>query len=169
MAEESHGNGAYQLITPPNMLKAKVNPGPGGGGSGIDTSAIELATNAIESLADDFTERVTLDTAMLMKLFHDLDDDPSKAGKIAARVERIGYELSSQGETYGYNLISDVGASMCRYAQELARPEDMNGEVLRAPADTLRAVIKNQVKGDGGGVGIDLVYSLEKLVDRMIG
>jgi hypothetical protein len=26
-----------------------------------------------------------------MKLFHDLDDDPSKAGKIAARVERIGY------------------------------------------------------------------------------
>jgi hypothetical protein len=91
MAEESHGNGAYQLITPPNMLKAKVNPGPGGGGSGTDTSVIELATNAIESLADDFTERVTLDTAMLMKLFHDLDDDPSKAGKIAARVERIGY------------------------------------------------------------------------------
>lgn len=45
----------------------------------------------------------------------------------------------------------------------------MSGEVLRAHADPLRAVIKNQVKGDGGGVGNDLVYSLEKLVDRMIG
>jgi hypothetical protein len=58
---------------------------------------------------------------------------------------------------------------MCRYAQELALPEDMSGEVLRAHADPLRAMIKNQVKGDGGGVGNDLVYSLEKLVDRMIG
>ncbi len=151
------------------MLKANVNPGPRGGGSGIDISSIELSPNAIESLADDFTERVTLDTARVMKLFHDLDDEPSKAGKIAARAERIGYELSSQGETYGYNLISDVLASICRYAQELARPEDMNGEVLRAHAGTLRAVIKNQVKGDGSGVGIDLVYSLVKLVDRMIG
>jgi hypothetical protein len=33
----------------------------------------------------------------------------------------------------------------------------------------MRAVIKNQVKGDGGEVGIDLVKSLDSLVEQMAG
>jgi hypothetical protein len=33
----------------------------------------------------------------------------------------------------------------------------------------MRAVVKNDVKGDGGKVGIDLVKSLEALVSRMAG
>jgi hypothetical protein len=40
MAEKSQGNGDYQLITPPNLLKAKVGSG---GTGGIDPDLIKRA------------------------------------------------------------------------------------------------------------------------------
>jgi len=165
MSDNSHNNGAYQLITPPNLLKAKVG---GLGGGGIDVDAIRQASSAIEIMAGDFEERVALDVTMIMKLSHDLDEDPSRASKIGNKLSRIGIEMSGQGETFGFELISGVGASMCRYIQELDDPESLKGDVIRAHADAMRAIIKNKVKGDGGVVGTELVTSLEKLVDRMI-
>lgn len=165
MPDDGHNNGAYQLITPPNLLKVKVG---GGGSTGIDVDAIRQASSAIEVMAGDFEERVELDVAMIMKLSHDLDSDPSRAAKLGAKLSRIGLEMGGQGETYGFELISEVGASMCRYISELETPEGLNGEVVRAHADAMRAIIKNKVKGDGGVVGAELVTSLEKLVDRMI-
>jgi len=164
MAENGHSNGAYQLITPPNLLKVKVG---GQGGKGIDIEAIHQASSAIAYMADEFGDRVTLEIAMLMKLSHDLDNDPSRSEKIGAKVLRIARDVAGQGETFGYNLISKVGESMSRYVENVKKSEPLNGDVLRAHADAMRAVIKNKVKGDGGQVGIELVESLEQLVDRM--
>jgi len=80
MSDNSHNNGAYQLITPPNLLKAKVG---GLGGGGIDVDAIRQASSAIEIMAGDFEERVALDVTMIMKLSHDLDADPHGPLKLA--------------------------------------------------------------------------------------
>ena len=165
MPDSGHNNGAYQLITPPNLLKAKV--GSGDGRKGIDAEAIRQASQAIQGMAEEFEERVTLEIAMLMKLSHDLDNDPSRAPNIASKVARVGHEISGQCATFGFELITEVGASMCRYIKGLRSPEHLNGDVLRAHADAMRAVIKNHVKGDGGSVGAELVESLGKLVDRM--
>lgn len=167
MPEDGHNNGAYQLITPPNLLKVKVGGG-GGPDTGIDIDAIRLASTAIEGMAEDFQERVTLEVTMIMKLSHDLDSDPSRASKIGSKLARIGFEISGQGETFGFELISEVGTSMCRYINELGKPESLKGDVIRAHADAMRAIIKNRVKGDGGVVGTELVASLDNLVDRMI-
>lgn len=164
MAEDGYSNGAYQLITPPNLLKVKVG---GQGGKAIDADAIHRASSAIAYMADEFGERVTLEIAMLVKLSHDLDNDPSRSDKIGAKVLRIAREVSGQGETFGFNLISKVGESMSRYIESRKTSEPLNGDVLRAHADAMRAVIKNRVKGDGGQVGLELVESLEQLVDRM--
>ena len=56
-----------------------------------------------------------------------------------------------------------------RYAERLYSFAELSPDVLRAHADAMRAVIKNEVKGDGGAVGIDLVKSLDALVERMSG
>lgn len=168
MAEDGHNNGDYQLITPPNLLKAKVGGGGGAGmAKGIDLEAVHQASSAIASMADDFADRVALEIAMMMKLSHDLDDDPARAAKIGAKISRVAREVGDQGETFGYDLISDVGNSLTSYIGSLRNPERLNSDVVRAHADAMRAVIKNKVKGDGGPVGVELVESLEQLVKRM--
>lgn len=165
MAEDGHNNGDYQLITPPNILKAKVSGGEGG--KGVDVAAIHEASSAIAYMADEYEDRVALEITMMVKLSHDLDNDPSRAAKIGSKIARIAREVGGQGETFGFHLISEIASSLSGYIDGLREPELLNGEVLRAHADAMRAVIKNKVKGEGGPVGTELVESLTYLVKRM--
>ena len=166
MAADGHGNGAYQLITPPNLLKAKVGTG---GVSGIDPDLIKQAESVLDNMSGEFADSVGLEIARLMKLALDLEGDPSKSEKVMKRARRVGHELRGQGATYGYDLISEVAASLFRYTERLYSHVELSPEVIRAHADAMRAIIKNDVKGDGGPIGTDLVKSLEDLVDRMSG
>lgn len=166
MAEESHGNGAYQLITPPNLLKAKVGVG---GMGGIDPDLVKEAESLLDTMSDEFADSVGLEVAHLMQLAMDLETDPSTAEKIMKKLRRVGHELRGQGTTYGYDLISEIAASLYRYTDRLYSFVELNPEVVRAHADAMRAVIKNKVKGDGGDIGVDLVKSLDALVERMSG
>ncbi len=166
MAEETPGNGDYQLITPPNLLKAKVGKGAAGG---IDPELIRNAESVIDTMGEEFAGSVELETARIMKLAMDLEAEPAKASKIHKKIRRISHDLRGQGATYGYDIVSDVSESLYHYTDTLSSVTEMNPEVLRAHADAMRAVVKNEVKGDGGAVGVDLVKSLEALVSRMTG
>ena len=166
MAQNGSENGAYQLITPPNLLKAKVSAGDGGG---IDPDLIKQAESVIDSMSGEFAESVGHEIARLMKLALDLEEDMAQAEKVMKKVRSVGHELRGQGATYDYPLISDVAASLFRYTERLYSHVELSADVLRAHADAMRAVIKNDVRGDGGAVGADLVQSLEALVDRMSG
>ena len=166
MAGDSQGNGDYQLITPPNLLKAKVG---NGGAGGIDPDLVKHAESVIGTMGDEFAGSVELETARIMKLAMDLEADPAKAPKIQTKIRRISHDLRGQGATYGYDIISDVAECLYTYTDSLASSADLNADVLRAHADAMRAVVKNEVKGDGGEVGLDLVKSLEALVARMTG
>lgn len=166
MAQESQGNGQYQLITPPNLLKAKVGKG---GVGGIDPELIKNAESVIDTMGVEFAGSVELETARIMKLAMDYEAEPGKAAKIQKKIVRVAHDLRGQGATYGYSIVSDISESLFRYANGLSSAADMNAGVLRAHADAMRAVVKNGVKGDGGPVGIDLVKSLEALASRMKG
>lgn len=136
---------------------------------GVDLDAVHQASSAIASMADDFADRVSLEIAMVMKLSHDLEDDPSRAMKIGFKICRIAREVGDPGETFGFDLISEVSLSLTNYISNLSEPDLLKGDVMRAHADAMRAVIKNKVKGDGGPVGVELVQSLNKLVARITG
>ena len=154
------------MITPPNLLKAKVGSG---GTGGIDPDLIKRAASVIDGMGDEFAESVELEVNRVLKLAIDLETDPAKAPKILKKVRRVAHDLRGQGATYGFDLISGVAECLYRYTDCLASSADLNPDVLRAHADAMRAVVKNDVKGDGGTVRIDLVKSLEALVSRMAG
>ncbi len=166
MAEESPKNGAYQMITPPNLLKAKVGKG---GDGGIDPDLIKQAEDLVGSMGGEFTESVSQEISHVMELALSLETNPAKATDILQDVRRVAHDLRGQGATYGYDLISDVSECLFRYADCLTDAADLNPDVLRAHADAMRAIIMNEVKGDGGEVGTDLVSSLDALVTRMTG
>ncbi|MEP4377464.1 MAG: hypothetical protein ABJ215_13550 [Alphaproteobacteria bacterium] len=166
MAEESHQNGAYQLITPPNLLKAKVGKG---GMGGIDPDLIKHAETVIGAMGDEFAETVSNEILRVLELAMDLEAAPDEAESVMKKVRKVANELRGQGGTYGYDLISDVSDCLFRYTDRLSSAAELNPDVLRAHADAMRAVVKNDVRGDGGQVGIDLVESLKALVARMTG
>ena len=116
MAQNGSENGAYQLITPPNLLKANVSTCDGGG---IDPDLIKQAESVIDSMSGEFAESVGHEIARLMKLALDLEEDMAQAEKVMKKVRSVGHELHGQGATYDYPLISDVAASLFRYTERL--------------------------------------------------
>lgn len=164
MSDRSTDNGAYQIINPPNLLKVKVRSD---GGAGIDPQRMRQAASVFESMEEEFEDRVTGELARLMRLAIDIEEDPSKSAKIVRKLERICRELVSQGESYDFELVVQIARRLTGYLKRIEARGEIRPEVLRAHADALHAVFKNAVKGSGGEVGMALLLSLDKLIDRM--
>ena len=90
MAQNDSENGAYQLITPPNLLKAKVSTGDRGG---INPDLIKQADSDIDLMSGEVAESVGHEIARLMKLALDLEEDMAQAEKVMKKVRSVGHEL----------------------------------------------------------------------------
>jgi hypothetical protein len=163
MSEQAPNGGAYQIINPPNLLKVKLGSGDS---PGFDTESIRRAESAFDSLEEEFEDRVSAELMRLVKLARDIEEDPTRSAKTVRRVARVCRELIGQGENYDFELVTQIAKRLVGYIERIG-DNDINPQVLRAHADALRAVFKNDVKGSGGEVGMALLVSLDKLIERM--
>jgi hypothetical protein len=155
---KSSGKGDYQVITPPNSLKAKVGPG-----KGIDPKVLERAQSLVDSMAGAFEERAVEEAAAILDL---VDGADAGSDDRVTRIFRIGHEMKGQGGTFGYPLISKIGGSLCRYIESVGQGGPVDFEIVRAHALALRAVAANKISGEGGPVEREVVGELEKLLAR---
>ncbi|MEE8276215.1 MAG: Hpt domain-containing protein [Alphaproteobacteria bacterium] len=152
-------NGRYEVINPPNRLRAKV-----GYGHGIDPRA---ASRAEATLAKEKTQSDDWANEYLAAMHETIDALDGRRGQRQdhiAKLFRVSHELRGVGGTVGYPLVTGICANLCRYLDGLPAYVDAEGEVLRAHTDALRAVIHNKVAGEGGSTGAELVAELQALV-----
>ena len=83
-----------------------------------------------------------------------------------AEVNRIAHELRGQGGTFGYPLITLFGKSLYETTAYPCREDDANLEICRAHLDTLRAVIRERIEGDGGAIGRQLMEALNQAIAK---
>ena len=156
------GNGAYQVITPPNTLKAKVGPG-----KGVDPRILERAQSVVESMAGDFEARAIAEAGRILHLAEQLGQDGNDDA--VADIARIGHELKGQGGTFDYPLITKIGASLCQYIESVSDDGHVDAEIVRAHGNALRAMAGNKVTGDGGALEQELIRELDRLLKKTIG
>jgi hypothetical protein len=164
MSDDPKNNGTYQLITPPNSLKARV-----GAGVGVDAELAKRADSAVQNMQGNFLQRVSsgvCEIAAQLTLAEQSDDEWAECG---SEISRIAQELETQGMAFGFPLVGDVCISLRRYVENLDTPVDMDGKIVLAHMDVLRSVTGNSIVGDGGQVGSELVDSLNELVTRAAG
>lgn len=155
------GNGAYEVITPPNKLKAKV-----GIGKGIDPKMLERAQQLVDSMAGEFEERAAEEASLILKLA-DLAETEDGEDRVI-EMFRIGHELKGQGGTFGYPLISRIGGSLCRYIESVEEHDMVDLNVIRAHGQALRLVASQKIVGDGGPVEKQLLGELDRLLEMKI-
>lgn len=156
---ENEGEGAYELITPPNTLKAKVGPG-----AGIDPAVIQRAQSLVNSMSGEFEQRAAEEAVEILRLA----DVASKESDEDSVVEifRIGHEMKGQGGTFGYPLISKIGGSLCRYIEAVANNATVDLDIVRSHGAAIRAVAINKVTGEGGALENELIGELNRLVKQ---
>ncbi|MEX2617999.1 MAG: hypothetical protein WD767_18075 [Alphaproteobacteria bacterium] len=152
-----------EIVDVPTTIRTKVS------GSGpLTREMLSRAENVIVKHGDGYIGRAQTQLDELVRTVHiakkaDRQDRP----EIFDRIFHQSHDIRGMGTTFGYNLVTAIGASLCNFLETVTECNDAAMEVVSAHADALRAVIGNDVKGDGGSVGLELVESLAKAVEKV--
>lgn len=92
--------------------------------------------------------------------------DPEKRDELFARINIVAHELRGQGGVFGYPLITAIG-KMLYVATLHGHPDDERAvEVVRCHIDSLQAVLRDDITGDGGAKGVELIKDLKAAIAK---
>lgn len=146
-----------KFFEPPRRLFSKS-----GGSLNITPDQIMAAMEEVESMQMEFTDQVNEDLSKLEAIYEQTKAEPSEEGRavIVQGMAPICHELRGQGGVFGYMLISVVADSLHLIASSiLAVPKDAL-DLLRTHLDLMKAIIREEIAGDGGALGPELMESL---------
>lgn len=90
--------------------------------------------------------------------------------RILQEMGRAAYDLKGQGGTFGYSIVTAVADSLCTLIALLEKRADISAkarEALDAHIRALALLIEQDITGDGGKLGAELVTELHNLVGRI--
>ena len=149
-----------QIIKPPmNLKKAKVGKGP----ASFDYRAIERAEQAIDKFGDDINKWGLDDITEIDKALAKARREPDKQEEHIAHIFRRAMDLKGQGGSFGYDLITQIGDTLKRFTKNQQSASDRDVDIIAAHIDALRTVLTQNIRGDGGEVGQQIVAGLLKL------
>lgn len=152
-----------EIVEVPNTLRTKVS------GSGpISTEMLERAESVIDEHGADYISRAQAQLEGLVKTVRSAQAEPQNRAQLFEQIFQQSHDIRGMGSTFGYDLITAVGNSLCNFIEELTDQNDAAMEVVTAHVDALRAVIGNDVKGDGGAIGREIAQGLAQAVDKVI-
>ncbi|MCH2548220.1 MAG: hypothetical protein MK052_11520 [Alphaproteobacteria bacterium] len=154
-------------ILPPNFnIKEKI-------GMNVNLSEIFTperiaeAQQVIDDTQAEFVDWATKDLVELEHTYRIIAKDPANAN--ATRIEKIrkiAFSLKCQAGTFGYPLGSDVAKSLYSYTTKHDSYTADNIAVLRKHIDALQVILQQNIQGEGGTMGKELIDGLEKLIKK---
>jgi HPt (histidine-containing phosphotransfer) domain-containing protein len=152
-----------EIITPPNMLKAKI----GGALPALDQRAIARAEAALEKMSGQFADWITEELNRLLEAWDAYEKAP---GTLVAKNElhRRAHDLKGLAPTYGYPLVGRICATLCKLTGDehgdLATP----AHLLKAHVDAVKAAVHGKIMGANHPVGLALAAELEEHTKQII-
>lgn len=154
-----------QIINPPNKLKSKVSMG---GPGAVDPARLARAEAVIEKMTESYLDWVETDLAKLEGELAALSPGAPDTQERIDVIYRAAHDIKGQGGSFGYHLMTEIGALMCRYI------ENMDGAMTQEDVDlmqlcykSMRAVITGRLAGDGGEAGRMVLDGLGKVAEKV--
>lgn len=153
----------------PNGLQAKVAGGfSGGGGKGeVPLDLIEQAEKELKRAGLEFTNWALEYLSKLSNLCTEALLEPGRRSAHFAEIHTLALELRGQGGTFGYPLITTVGKMLYDSTNEGCREDDKAVEIAKCHIDSMRAIIREKVGGDGGKIGQQLIKGLKMSIEKI--
>lgn len=154
-----------EIITPPNPLdKAKNGDGP----VKIDPNILRRAEQAIDELQGDYASWAQKDIDGLREAVLSAQQDPTALDQAIPEIYKRALDLKGQGGGFGYDLITSIGDLLTKFMEARSEVSHRDFVIICAHIDALQAVVREDIKGDGGKIGIQIVDGLSQLVlDRL--
>lgn len=155
------GQRPLEVITPPNMLRAKV----GGRLGGLNLAAVERAEAALRQMAHEFdawlkTEVEALDAA------RETARREGFANGARAELVRHAHDLKGMGGSYGYPIVSRLSGLLSTLLACESATDEAAMRLVDAHVDAIRAAVRDEIKNDDHPVSQALVEELERRVSE---
>jgi len=153
----------------PNSLKEKVAGGASGSNvkGEMPMALIEEAEKELKRAALDFTNWALEYLAKLSDLCTEALLEPGRRSVHFGEIHTLALELRGQGGTFGYPLITTIGKMLYDSTIEGCREDDKAVEIAKCHIDSMRAVIREKVEGDGGKIGQQLIKGLRMSIQKV--
>ncbi|HBC09541.1 MAG TPA: hypothetical protein DC046_18435, partial [Rhodospirillaceae bacterium] len=83
------------------------------------------------------------------------------------RIHGLAKQLGLQGETFGYPLVSMVGNSLMRFTGGGLPNSTSSIDLVKVHIDSLTVILRNNIAGDGGDTGRELVSQLQAAIKKI--
>ena len=154
------------LFKLPNYLKQKMGSNAMRQPFVLPDDVLANAEQALKREADGFLDWAK---GYLDKLSRQVVEAKQVSGERGPQFEEINliaHELRGQGGTFGYPLITVFGKSLYEVTKPPCRQDDASLEIVKAHIDTMRAVLRDKVEGDGGEIGQMLFKALKMAITK---
>lgn len=154
-----------EVINPPNTLKQKV--GTGGPGA-VDLEALQRAEEVIIGMTDSYLNWVVEDLKKIDEAYTKLANAQGDGKEELEGVFQVSHDIKGQGGSFGYDLMTAIGNELCRLIEKIDIPDPGEIEAIKVHIDSMKLVIGEDMKGQGGKAGEKMLAGLQKVCDKLI-
>jgi HPt (histidine-containing phosphotransfer) domain-containing protein len=152
-----------EVITPPNVLKAKV----GGALPALDQAAIARAEAALAKMSGQFAEWIKEELQRLLEAWAAYEKAPG-APDARSELHRRAHDLKGLAPTYGYPLVGRICGSLCKLTGDEHGEIRAPDKLLKAHVDATKAAVLGKIMGADHPVGLQLCAELEAQTRTLI-
>lgn len=134
----------------------------------FDEKAIERADNTLKAMSASMEQWLDADIERLQQTRLACEAAHWSFPSLEA-LASVAHEVKGMGGTYGFQLATQLGASLCRLIETDAGKflAQHDPALVCAHVDALRAAVRDRIRDDSHPVGRALVAALEAQVERL--
>jgi chemotaxis protein histidine kinase CheA len=159
---EQRPAGKAEIIEVPNTIRKKVS-----GGGPISNDMLKRAESVIVEHGAEYVSRAQAQVDGLVKTAKTAQADPQKRAELFEQIFQQSHDIRGMGSTFGYDLVTAIGGSLCNFIEDIEKSGEAEMDVVLAHVEALRAIISNEVKGDGGNIGREIYQGLVQAVAKV--
>ena len=152
-----------ETVNPPNPLdKAKNGDGP----VSIDPNVLKRAEESVEKLSEDYSSFAQADVDGIKAAIARAEKKPEERRDAIADIYTRALDLKGQGGGFGYNMITSIGDLLTKFLEGKEDLSPREFDIVHAHVDAMQAVLREEMKGGGDKIGVQIVDGLTQLVQK---
>lgn len=163
--ERFPNDSVIRIFRPPNHLKRKAG-GDGDPDVLFTEGALFKANKAFDQSKGQYLDSALDYVESLQRIMGEADGVEDKSEHFL-RINVLAKQLGLQGDTFGYPLVSTVGHSLMRFTGEGLPNSAASIELVQVHIDSLTVILRNNISGDGGDIGRELVSKLQAAIKKI--
>jgi hypothetical protein len=144
-----------EFTAPSFMLKAKAPPT-----NQVLSEALEVADTAVAELAANYPQRAGEKVSELDRAFQALPVSGEARDSIEA-LFNIAHDIRGEGGSFGFPLASAIAENLCKVLEDKSQASGPLREAVHVHIGSLKLVLSEPIKGDGGERGAQLLDGLQ--------